>query len=249
LEQRAIAEALSDVDGLLGGLDRLIAKKRDLKQAAMQQLLTAQTRLPGFHGEWATGTLSDAVSKIVGGGTPSRGNLAYWGDEIPWATVKDFATFDPSRTQEYITLTGLKNSSSSLVPAGTIITSTRMALGKAVVYRVPVAINQDLKALFLNADVVREFLLFWFEMNSRTIDDLGSGSTVKGISLHQLRAIPLRLPPPAEQTAIAEVLSEMDAELEALERRREKTRALKQAMMQQLLTGQTRLVSSSSSTP
>ena len=51
-EQRAIAEALSDVDGLLGGLDRLIAKKRDLKQAAMQQLLTGQTRLPGFHGEW-----------------------------------------------------------------------------------------------------------------------------------------------------------------------------------------------------
>ena len=51
-EQRAIAEALSDVDALLGGLDRLIAKKRDLKQAAMQQLLTGQTRLPGFHGEW-----------------------------------------------------------------------------------------------------------------------------------------------------------------------------------------------------
>ena len=58
-EQRAIAEALSDVDGLLGGLDRLIAKKRDLKQAAMQQLLTGQTRLPGFHGEWEVKRLGE----------------------------------------------------------------------------------------------------------------------------------------------------------------------------------------------
>jgi type I restriction enzyme S subunit len=59
-EQRAIAEALSDVDALLGGLDRLIAKKRDLKQAAMQQLLTGQTRLPGFHGEWEVKRLGDS---------------------------------------------------------------------------------------------------------------------------------------------------------------------------------------------
>ena len=58
-EQRAIATALSDVDALLGGLDRLIAKKRDLKQAAMQQLLTGQTRLPGFHGEWEVKRLGD----------------------------------------------------------------------------------------------------------------------------------------------------------------------------------------------
>ena len=61
-EQRAIAAALSDVDALLGGLERLIAKKRDLKQAAMQQLLTGQTRLPGFHGEWEGETLGDVFS-------------------------------------------------------------------------------------------------------------------------------------------------------------------------------------------
>ena len=61
-EQRAIATALSDVDGLLGGLDRLIAKKRDLKQAAMQQLLTGQTRLPGFHGEWEVKRLGEVAT-------------------------------------------------------------------------------------------------------------------------------------------------------------------------------------------
>lgn len=241
-EQRAIAEALSDVDGLLGGLDRLIDKKRDLKQAAMQQLLTAQTRLPGFHGEWLEQTLGDLLTKAVGGGTPSRSNPAYWGDEIPWVTVKDFATFSPNHTQEYITNAGLNNSASNLIPAGTIITSTRMALGRAVVYNVDVSINQDLKALFIKSEVVRGFLLYWFEVSSGVIDELGSGSTVKGISLSQLRALPVNLPPKAEQTAIAEVLGEIDGELAALERRREKTRALKEAMMQQLLTGQTRLI-------
>ena len=72
-EQRAIATALSDVDGLLGGLDRLIAKKRDLKQAAMQQLLTGQTRLPGFHGEWEVKRLGD-VADVRSRQTPSPTN-------------------------------------------------------------------------------------------------------------------------------------------------------------------------------
>jgi len=241
-EQRAIATALSDVDGLLGGLDRLIAKKRHLKQAAMQQLLTGQTRLPGFHGEWWVRTLGDIVEKIVGGGTPSRANAAFWGNEIPWVTVKDFSTFNPRHSQESITRFGLRNSASHLIPAGTLITSTRMALGKAVVYKVDVAINQDLKALFLKVEASVVFLTYWFEHFGSMIDELGSGSTVKGISLGELRRFPFQAPPLPEQTAIVEALTDMDAELSALEQRREKTRTLKQGMMQELLTGRTRVV-------
>jgi type I restriction enzyme S subunit len=242
LEQRAIASALSDVDGLLGGLDRLIAKKRDLKQAAMQQLLTGQTRLPRFDGEWEVKRLGDVFEKIVGGGTPSRANAAFWGNEIPWVTVKDFATFNPRHSQESITRLGLRNSASHLIPAGTLITSTRMALGKTVVYEVDVAINQDLKALFLKPKASVVYLTYWFEHFGSLIDELGSGSTVKGISLVELRRFPFQAAPLPEQTAIAEVLTEMDRELAVLEQRREKTRALKQAMMQELLTGRTRLV-------
>lgn len=241
-EQRAIATALSDVDALLTGLDRLIAKKRDLKQATMQQLLTGQTRLPGFQGEWEVKTLGGIVDRFAGGGTPSRSNPTFWGNEIPWITVKDFATFDPHGAQESITRDGLNNSASTLIPAGTIITSTRMALGKAVVYNVDVAINQDLKALFLKRDASVQFVAFWFELFGKSIDDLGSGSTVKGISIAELKRLKFHLPPLPEQTAIAAVLTSMDTELAALEQRREKTRALKQAMMQELLTGRTRLV-------
>lgn len=152
-EQRAIAQALSDVDALLAALDQMIAKKRDLKQAAMQQLLTGKTRLPGFSGEWDIKTFDEIVEKFVGGGTPSRSNKSYWGNEIPWVTVKDFATFNPHHAQEYITKTGLLNSASNIIPKGILITSTRMVLGKAVVYDVDVAINQDLKALFFRLTV------------------------------------------------------------------------------------------------
>lgn len=241
-ELHAIANALSDVDALLDALDRLIAKKRDLKQATMQRLLTAQTRLPGFSGEWEVKTIGDVIEKIVGGGTPSRVNPAFWGNEISWATVKDFATFSPHHTQESITRTGLKNSASNLIPAGTLITSTRMALGKAVIYEVDVAINQDLKGLFLNGEAIVRFLYYWFGHFGRKLDDLGSGSTVKGISIGGLKNLRFYAPRPPEQIAIAAVLSDMDAEIDTIEARRAKTRDLKQAMMQELLTGKTRLV-------
>lgn len=242
-EQRAIAAALSDADGLIASLDALIAKKRDLKLATMQQLLTGKNRLPGFTDEWKVKRLGEVIEKLIGGGTPSRSNPAFWAKEIPWVTVKDFATYDPYVTQEYISELGLKNSASHLIPKGTLITSTRMALGMAKIYEVDVAINQDLKAVFLKPMASLDFLFHWFAANAQMIDGLGSGSTVKGISVGQLRNLPFLAPPThAEQTAIAEVLSDMDTELAALEANREKARALKQGMMQELLTGRVRLI-------
>jgi len=90
-EQHAIAAALSDVDALLGGLERLIAKKRDLKQAAMQQLLTGQTRLPGFSGEWVVKRLGE-ICEIAMGRTPPRLNQAYWGRGYKWLSIADLQT-------------------------------------------------------------------------------------------------------------------------------------------------------------
>lgn len=242
VEQESIAEALSDADALIESLDQLITKKRQIKQGAMQELLTGKRRLPGFSGEWEVKQLGDVVEKFVGGGTPSRTNSGYWGGEIPWVTVKDFATFNSRETQESITKIGLNSSASNLIAKGTLITSTRMALGKAVIYEVDVAINQDLKALFHKSTLDVRYLFFWFQYHSQTIDGLGSGSTVKGISLPELKKIEFQLPPKSEQTAIAAVLSDMDTELEALESRLAKARQIKQGMMQELLTGRIRLL-------
>lgn len=185
--------------------------------------------------DWKIETLVGITDKIIGGGTPSRTNAAFWGTEIPWVTVKDFATFDPYKTQEYITQSGLKNSSSNLIPQGILITSTRMALGKAVIYQREVAINQDLKALFFKKNYNVNYLYYWFQKNVRKIEDLGSGSTVMGISLVDLKQLILPLPPLPEQTAIANALSDMDALIAQTEKLIEKKKAIKQGVMQELL--------------
>ena len=117
-----------------------------------------------------------------------------------------------------------------------------MALGKAVVYEVDVAINQDLKALFPRSGLDTQYLYFWFEYYGKFIDELGSGSTVKGISLPELKKIQLNLPPIKEQAAIVTILADMDAELAELEAKLEKSRSIKQGMMQKLLTGEIRLL-------
>ncbi|TNJ35888.1 restriction endonuclease subunit S [Prosthecochloris vibrioformis] len=82
-EQKAIADALGDVDALLESLDRLITKKRNLKQATMQELLTGKTRLPGFDGEWEVKRLGE-ITEIRSGGTPSTTNAAFWDGGVPW---------------------------------------------------------------------------------------------------------------------------------------------------------------------
>jgi type I restriction enzyme S subunit len=185
--------------------------------------------------DWEVKDFGFISEKIVGGGTPSRIVTEFWGDEIPWVTVKDFSTFNPIKAQENITKLGLINSSTNLIPKGILITSTRMALGKAVIYDVDVAINQDLKAIFPKKIISTEFLFYWFQNNSKKIEDLGSGSTVMGLSLSDLRKVPFILPPLPEQTAIATTLKDTDDLINSLEKLIAKKKLIKQGAMQELL--------------
>lgn len=242
-EQIAIATALSDVDALIAALEKKITKKQQIKQGTMQQLLTGKKRLPGFSGDWVEKKLGDCFNKVVGGGTPSRSVAEYWNGNIPWATVKDFASFNPKFTQENITSLGLHNSASHLIPKETPITSTRMGLGKIMIYSVDVAINQDMKALFISEDYEKNYIIHWFVFSQEKIELMGTGSTVKGIRLEQLNDIEIHLPhTKSEQTAIAQILTDMDNEISQLEADRDKYMQIKAGMMQQLLTGKIRLV-------
>ena len=241
-EQVIVADVLSSVDGLIFYLQKLIENKKAIKQGTMQELLTGKKRLPGFNGKWINTTLGRCFNKIVGGGTPSRAIPEFWNGEIPWATVKDFATFNPYKTQEYISEAGLNHSSTHLIPKGTLITSTRMGIGKIVIYYVDVAINQDLKALFVSDDVSKEYIYHLFGMVGKIIESLGNGSTVKGVRIEQLKNLSIVLPKKNEQQAIAQVLSDMDSEIEQLEKKLFKYKQIKQGMMQELLTGRIRLV-------
>lgn len=247
-EQRAIAEALSDVDGLLGGLDRLIAKKCDLKQAAMQQLLTAQTRLPGFHGEWVTTTVGSLGGFLKGSGVKkdeaNSGELPCVRYGEIYTHHHDIVRVFNSHISPAVAAQATRLRSGDILFAGS--GETKAEIGKAVAFL-------DTCEAYAGGDIVilrqtstdSKFLGYY--LNSVPVQaqkaSRGQGDAVVHISAASLSEIEITLPPTkAEQTAIAEVLGEMDGELAGLEARREKTRALKQAMMHTLLTGQIRLV-------
>ena len=244
-EQQAIATALSDADALIESLDRLVAKKRAIKQAAMQQLLTGQTRLPGFTGVWETKRLGD-VAEIRSGGTPSTAMPAFWNGGVPWCTPTDITALRGrkylSGTDRTISYAGLHASSAENIPPQCIIMTTRATIGECAINTVPMTTNQGFKNLVpLSADT--EFLYYLMTTKKSELIQLCGGSTFLEICKKQLNSFELMLPRSREeQESIATVLSDMDTEIDALKRRRDKARQIKQGMMHELLTGRTRLV-------
>jgi len=245
-EQRAIAKVLSDMDELLTALEQLIAKKRALKPAAVQQLLTGQTRLPGFCVEWETKRL-DQLAEIRSGGTPSTTEPKFWGGDIPWCTPTDITALAGQKylteTSRKITSAGLQSSSADLIPPNSIVMTSRATIGECAINKVPVSTNQGFKNFVPYEPTDGEFLFYLLTDQKQKFTSLCGGSTFLEIGKTQLAAFEVRLPPTkSEQTAIAAILAEIDAELVALDLRVAKTRDLKQAMMQELLTGKTRLI-------
>jgi len=236
-EQRAIATALSDVDALLGALERLIAKKRDLKLAAMQQLLTGQTRLSGFHSEWEVKRLGE-ICDIAMGRTPARLNKKFWGRGYKWLSIADLQGKVVSESKEEIT--ELAASTMEVIPKGTLLMSFKLSIGRLCFAGCDLYTNEAICS-FKNLQASGEFLYYAL---GRTDFSLYGKQAVKGYTLNKesLKIVEVDLPSLPEQNAIAAVLSDMDAELDTLEQRLAKTRALKQGMMQELLTGRTRLV-------
>ncbi len=257
-EQRAIAAALSDVDALLAGLDQLFAKKRDLKQAAMQQLLTSQARLPGFDRSWEPRPLSSVIADLVAGVSVNSvtgvGHLVVASGEpgILKTSCVAGGTFFPGECK-LMEPTEVGRARLSAEQNSIIVSrmNTPNLVGEVGF------VDRDYPNLFLpdRLWMMRfrpgssccskwlAYLLSSADIKSK-IKDLASGTSgsMKNIAKGKLLALVLRFPSPDEQQAIATVLSDMDAELTALEARRDKTRLLKQAMMQELLTGRTRLI-------
>lgn len=242
-EQEKIAEALSDVDALLAAMTKLIEKKRAIKQGAMQQLLTGKKRLAGFTGKWVEKRLGD-VGEFVGGGTPSTAISSYWGGDIDWYTPAEigYAKYVNSSNRR-ITNEGLRNSAARVLPAGAILLTTRASIGLRAILKHEAATNQGFQSLIVNEESDSEFMYYFLSTVVEEMESRASGSTFLEISSSKLKEIPIVVPQTvAEQKAIASVLSDMDAEIAALEAKRAKYESIKQGMMQELLTGNTRLV-------
>ena len=231
-EQSTIAVALSDVDALLKGLDRLIVKKQDLKQAVMQQLLTGRTRLPGFDGEWGVNRLGD-VAEIVMGQSPSSAYYNIRSEGLP--LIQGNADASNRKTVARVFTTHV----TKRAHAGDILMSVRAPVGEIFQATFDACLGRGVCAIRFPNDFLYHLLVFlepsWAKHSK--------GSTFDSVSASDIKAIEFEFPTDVdEQTAIASVLSDMDAEIAALKARRDKTRDLKQAMMHELLTGKTRLI-------
>ena len=247
-EQRAIAAALSDMDALINGLDQLIAKKRDLKQAAMQQLLTGQTRLPGFSGKWEMKRLGEVADVKTGPFGSTLHESDYVQDGTPIITVEHLGEFgvehfnlplvsdaDRRRLQTY-----------SLAEGDIVFSRVGSVDRNALICPAEVGWLFSGRLLRVRPDrhqAYAPFLSFQFHSESfkALIRSIAVGQTMASLNTQILKGVYVTLPALSEQTAIAAVLSDMDTDLAALETRRDKTRDLKQGMMQELLTGRIRL--------
>lgn len=153
--------------------------------------------------------LGDIV-EIRGGGTPSKDVPDYWNGNIPWASVKDFKSAEITETIDTITEQGVANSATNIIPAGNILMPTRMSVGKVAINKVPMAINQDLKALFPASTVDIRYLFHSLLANRHMLERHATGATVKGITLDVVKALQIPLPSLAEQKRIAAILDKAD---------------------------------------
>lgn len=243
-EQRAIASALSDADALLAGLDRLIAKKSDLKQAAMQQLLTGRTRLPGLNEKWKVKRLEEVATFYKGKGLP-KSALTQFGTE-PCIHYGELFTRYPETIGEIISYTDTQGvpfrsvANDVLMPTSDV---TPRGLAKASCVRIDgVILGGDILVIRSDTMVIfGSFLSYLIRYHEEQVLQLVTGSTVFHLYGSDMKKFTFSMPPVSEQVAIATVLSDMDAEIAMLVSRRHKIHQLKQGMMQALLTGRIRL--------
>lgn len=166
--------------------------------------------------------LADCLEKNTGGGTPSKAVSGYWNGDIPWASVGDLTVAGNyiHTTRSFITAEGLRNSPSNVIKKGDVIVAVKISPGKMKIAAADIAINQDLRGLTLQKFITAEFLTYYFQ----TIDIIGNGTIVKGITTDTLERIKVPVPPLEIQNEIVKVLdtfSALEAELEAeLEARR-----------------------------
>lgn len=254
-EQRSIAAALADVDALLAKLDQLIAKRRDLKQAAIQQLLTGRTRLAGFSSLWTESSFGE-LFEFLRNASKSRAELSDSGD-VGYVHYGDIHLhtspfFDGGRDLSTF-IDAVKVKGTPLLRDGDVLMTDASedteAIGKAVEITGlgGLRVVGGLHTMVLRprpgrlAQGFAGYVQFMPAVRAALVR-AATGVSVYGVSKSSVRAIVTPLPGVNEQSAIAEVLSDMGAEITALEARREKTRQLKQGMMQALLTGRIRLV-------
>ena len=245
-EQARIAEMLSDADQMIAAFEKLLLKKKAIKQGAMQELLTGKKRLPGFSGEWKT-TVFGNVCTIGRGGSPRPIQEYLTTDDsgINWIKIGDVKPNAKYITSTHEKITENGSLMSRCVCKGDFILSNSMSFGRPYILKIDGCIHDGWLAI-QNYHITFDTDFLYYLLGSSYVFEqyvqMAAGSSVQNLNKEKVAKLIVNIPSIDEQKAIASILSFMDSEIEALEQKLEKYRQLKQGMMQQLLTGKIRLL-------
>jgi type I restriction enzyme S subunit len=244
-EQRKISHQIFTIDQFIGVIQELIEKKRYIKQGTTQELLTGKTRLPGFTEDWEVKQLNHLCSDIKRGASPRPIANPKWFDnnsQIGWVRISDATSAKRYllETKQKLSREGVRRS--RYIPKGNLIMSICATVGRPIQTQIDVCIHDGF-VIFEKIFTDQNFLYYVLcDLEPRWSDKGQTGSQMN-LNTELIKSTEIFLPSDlSEQEAIAEVLSDMDAEIAALEERLEKAKAIKQGMMQQLLTGKIRLI-------
>lgn len=246
-EQEAIAAALSDIDALIENLEKLIAKKKAIKQGTMQELLTGKRRLPGFTTKWKTVQIG-SMTNVYSGGTPNTANDLYWGGNIPWMNSGELNKKIVNDVQGKITAAGVENSSTRLIPAHCVLIGLAgqgKTRGTAAYNTFSLCTNQSIAAIFPNPEEFdSKFLYFYMDTKYKELRELSDGGGGRGgLTKKLIEEFFVTIPSDiSEQQAIGNILTDIDLEIDNLKKELFKNRNIKSGMMSELLTGRIRLI-------
>ena len=247
-EQQAIAEVLSDADDLINSIENLIEKKQKIKQGAMQELLTGKRRLPGFSGAWETRRIAELGDFGSGDGFPIKYQKIKHG-EYPFFKVSDMSNQNNeiymNTASNYISEDVKNKIGSTVFPKGTIVFAkigAAIFLERKRILVHPSCIDNNMMGFIVNEEICNINFIHMVLTNMK-FGKMTRTSALPSLNSSDIGQVELLIPKTLhEQQAIAQILSDMDYEIETLEEKLKKYRALKQGMMQELLTGRIRLL-------
>jgi type I restriction enzyme S subunit len=249
-EQKKIAEILTTVDEAIEKTDQIIDKTKEAKTGLMQRLLTRgighknfkKTEIGEIPEEWEVVRLKNIAQKFYNGGTPDTKVKDYWDGNIPWVTGADFENQRVSHIRRYITIEGVKNSATNVIPKGNLLVVTRTGVGKIAIAPFDIAISQDITGVILDSEKALPKYVYWLlNYKSERLRSIIQGTSINGLLREDLEIFPISLPQIEEQKQIADILSSVDDEIDKESERKKGLETLKKGLMQVLLTGKIRV--------
>ena len=236
-EQIKIASFLSVVDEKISQLTQKLELLSQYKQGMMQKLFSQQIRFKADDGsefgEWENTVLGD-IADIVGGGTPSTNNQAYWSGDVVWLTPSEINQKFIGESKRTISELGVQKSSAKKLPIGTILFTSRATIGEVAIAIAEVTTNQGFQSFISNEKTFNEFLYYWIVNNKKSFIERASGSTFLEISKSKIQPMEISLPCLEEQTKIANFLSAIDQKIEVVAQQIEQAKQWKKGLLQQM---------------